>query len=247
MSPLFHRLDSSFGDKRLICFPFAGGYSSSFRPLNSWLKDDCQMVVAEPPGHGTNQMPLVENFERLADLYFDALLPMLDEPFVLFGHSMGGLVAFRLAQLLEMHEINPKAVIISAVQPPDHKRKKLSRLDDDAFLDYVIKLGGIPSELAREREVLNYFLPAFRADFKALESYKPVNVPLTQTPVHIFNGDLDQECMNDAYGWKDWANQVEFHTFKGGHMFLLSETERVTQTMRSIISEKAAYREKVRS
>lgn len=205
------------------------------------------MAVAEPPGHGTSQMPLVENFERLVDLYFEDLLPMLDKPFVLFGHSMGGLVVFRLAQRLEKYDINPEAVIISAVQPPDIQRKKLSRLDDDAFLDYVIGMGGIPSELAQAREVLDYFLPAIRADFKALESFKPVDQPLSRAPVHIFNGDLDQECKSDAYGWKDWANQVEFHTFKGGHMFLLSETEKVTQTMRSIISEKAAYRERVRS
>lgn len=99
------------------------------------------MLAIEPPGHGTNQMDLVDDFETLVGMYQTALEPKLTRPFVLFGYSMGGMVAYRMAQKLEKAGIYPKAVIISAIQPPDIKRKKVSHYDDDAFLDHIIQLG----------------------------------------------------------------------------------------------------------
>lgn len=59
------------------------------------------MTAAEPPGHGTNLMPLETSIDRLAELYKEGLTGKLNRPFILFGHSMGGLVVYRLTQLLE--------------------------------------------------------------------------------------------------------------------------------------------------
>ncbi|RCK09747.1 hypothetical protein DT075_33400 [Bacillus licheniformis] len=61
---------------QLICFPFAGGYSASFRPLHEHLKTDFDMLAIEPPGHGTNRMALVDNLEKLADLYIAYAKPL---------------------------------------------------------------------------------------------------------------------------------------------------------------------------
>lgn len=123
MVQLFKSFDTT-EKTQLICFPFAGGYSASFRPLHTYLQGECEMLAAEPPGHGTNQMSPVEDFEQLVSLYKQELNLHPDRPFVLFGHSMGGMVAFRLAQKLEREGIYPQAVIISAIQPPHVERKK---------------------------------------------------------------------------------------------------------------------------
>jgi external thioesterase TEII len=235
MSRLIQQISSSSTNAQLICFPFAGGYSASFRPLQPLLQDHCDLLVAEPPGHGCNRMPLVESLEALVDMYMGDLIPKLGKPFVLFGHSMGGLVVYRLAQKLEQKGVFPDAVIISAVQPPHTKRKTLSHLDDAAFLNYVIDIGGVPAELVKAREVLEYFLPAIKADFKALETFEHSDHSLIQAPVHILNGEKDAPCMQDAAGWRQWAKQIRFYTFHGGHMFLLTETERVAKTIRSIL------------
>ena len=91
------------------------------------------MLAIEPPGHGTNRMALVDNLEKLADLYIAALKPRLSSQFVLFGHSMGGMVVYRLAQKLEQEGIFPAAAVISAIQPPHIQRQKVSHQKDDAF------------------------------------------------------------------------------------------------------------------
>jgi external thioesterase TEII len=243
MSRLIQQLSSSSTNVQLICFPFAGGYSATFRPLQPLLQDHCDLLVAEPPGHGSNRMPLVERLETLVDIYLEALIPQLGKPLVLFGHSMGGLVVYRLAQKLEQRGIFPEAVIISAVQPPHTRRKTLTHLDDGAFLDYVIDIGGVPAELVKAREVLEYFLPAIRADYKALETFEHTDHSLLQAPVHILNGEKDEPCMQDAAGWRQWTKRIRFHTFQGGHMFLLSETERVAKTIQSILSLETTWKE----
>jgi external thioesterase TEII len=243
MNRLIRQLSTSSTNIQLICFPFAGGYSATFRPLQPLLQDHCDLLVAEPPGHGSNRMPLVESLETLVDIYLEALIPQLGKPLVLFGHSMGGLVVYRLAQQLEQRGIFPEAVIISAVQPPHTRRKTLTHLDDGAFLDYVIDIGGVPAELVKERAVLEYFLPTIRADFKALETFEHTNHNLLHASVHILNGEKDEPCMQDAAGWRRWTNRIRFHTFQGGHMFLLSETERVAKTIQSILSLETTRKE----
>lgn len=44
MSQLFKSFDAS-EKTQLICFPFAGGYSASFRPLHAFLQGECEMLT----------------------------------------------------------------------------------------------------------------------------------------------------------------------------------------------------------
>lgn len=239
MVQLFKSFDTT-EKTQLICFPFAGGYSASFRPLHTYLQGECEMLAAEPPGHGTNQMSAVEDFEQLVSLYKQELNLHPDRPFVLFGHSMGGMVAFRLAQKLEREGIYPQAVIISAIQPPHVERKKVSHLDDEKFLAHIIELGGMPQELVENKEVMSFFLPSFRSDYRALESFRPSDSHMIQSPVHIFNGRKDKKCIKDADGWKKWGDNPVFHEFSDGHMFILSETEKVAERIYEIINRSTA-------
>lgn len=236
MNDLIKRFGYPSDHTHFICFPFAGGYSAAFRPLHDSLQDRFEVLAAEPPGHGSNRSPLVDDLERLVSMYEAALLPQLRKPFILFGHSMGGIVAFRLAQILESKGFFPEAVIISAVQPPDIKRPVRSQMEDGAFADYVIGLNGIPPELAKNREMLGFFLPPFRSDFKALETFRPSDMTRVQSEMHIFNGNEDEACVLDADGWARWGQRVAFHRFPGGHMYLQSETKQVSDTIRSLFA-----------
>jgi surfactin synthase thioesterase subunit len=164
-----------------------------------FLQGECEMLAAEPPGHGTNQTSAIEDLEELTDLYKQELNLRPDRPFVLFGHSMGGMITFRLAQKLEREGIFPQAVIISAIQPPHIQRKKVSHLPDDQFLDHIIQLGGMPAELVENKEVMSFFLPSFRSDYRALEQFELYDLAQIQSPVHVFNG-LDDKKMHTRCG-----------------------------------------------
>lgn len=46
-------------------------------------------------------------------------------------------------------------------QPP-----KVSQLPRDALVDHLVNLGGMPAELRDQTELVDYFLPPIRADYR---------------------------------------------------------------------------------
>ena len=237
MNQLFKTFEKKSDLIQLICFPFAGGYSASYRPLFEQLKDTAEVIAAEPPGHGTNLMPLETSIDRLAELYKEGLTGKLNRPFMLFGHSMGGLVVYRLTQLLEKEGINPAAVIISAIQPPQTKRQMLTHLSNEAFVQHIAEMGGIPKELLENKPMMDYFTPSLRADYQALESFQHTDKTIIESPVYLLNGKQDKKCMEDADGWLTWANAIERTDFEGGHMYINTHLEQFAEHMRHVIEQ----------
>ncbi|MFS0655875.1 thioesterase II family protein [Bacillus sp. 179-C3.3 HS] len=235
MNPLFKTFEKKPDLIQLICVPFAGGYSASYRPLFEQLKDVAEITAAEPPGHGTNLMPLISSIDRLAELYKEGLTGRLQRPFLLFGHSMGGLVVYRLTQMLEKEGIHPAAVIISAVQPPQTKRKVLTHLSDEAFVQHIAEMGGIPKELLENKPMMDYFTPSLRADYQALETFQHIDQTIIESPVYLLNGRQDEKCIEDASGWLPWAKTIERTDFDGGHMYINTHIEQFSEHMRQII------------
>ncbi|WP_394158232.1 thioesterase II family protein [Bacillus altitudinis] len=237
MNQLFKTFEKKSDLIQLICFPFAGGYSASYRPLFEQLKDTAEVTAAEPPGHGTNLMPLETSIDRLAELYKEGLPGKLNRPFILFGHSMGGLVVYRLTQLLEKEGIDPAAVVISAIQPPQTKRQILTHLSNEAFVQHIAEMGGIPKELLENKPMMDYFTPSLRADYQALESFQHTDKTIIKSPVYLLNGKQDKKCMEDADGWLTWANAIERTDFDGGHMYINTHLEQFAQHMRHVIEQ----------
>ncbi|MEC2039328.1 alpha/beta fold hydrolase [Bacillus altitudinis] len=237
MNQLFKTFEKKSDLIQLICFPFAGGYSASYRPLFEQLKDTAEVTAAEPPGHGTNLMPLETSIDRLAELYKEGLTGKLNRPFILFGHSMGGLVVYRLTQLLEKEGIDPAAVVISAIQPPQTKRQILTHLSNEAFVQHIAEMGGIPKELLENKPMMDYFTPSLRADYQALESFQHTDKTIIESPVYLLNGKQDKKCMEDADGWLTWANAIERTDFEGGHMYINTHLEQFAEHMRHVIEQ----------
>ncbi|MCA0118132.1 thioesterase II family protein [Bacillus sp. RSS_NA_20] len=237
MNQLFKTFEKKSDLIQLICFPFAGGYSASYRPLFEQLKDTAEVTAAEPPGHGTNLMPLETSIDRLAELYKEGLTGKLNRPFILFGHSMGGLVVYRLTQLLEKEGIDPAAVVISAIQPPQTKRQILTHLSNEAFVQHIAEMGGIPKELLENKPMMDYFTPSLRADYQALESFRHTDKTIIKSPVYLLNGKQDKKCMEDADGWLTWANAIERTDFEGGHMYINTHLEQFAEHMRHVIEQ----------
>ncbi len=90
--------------RHLFCFPYTGGSASLFRPwvTAGLLSPGIEVHAIELPGRGTRQNePPITEFTELTDPLSDALLPFAKKDIVLFGHSLGGLMAFEVARQLQ--------------------------------------------------------------------------------------------------------------------------------------------------
>jgi surfactin synthase thioesterase subunit len=83
---------------RLFCLPYGGRGASVFRAWATALPEDIDVCPVQLPGREERwRERLLEDCEEAVGLLAEALTPYTDRPFAFYGHSMGALLAYRLA------------------------------------------------------------------------------------------------------------------------------------------------------
>lgn len=218
---------------RLFCLPYAGGGALTYRTWADSLPSSVAVCAVELPGRGTRlrEKPFTR-MESLVQAIATALLPQLDEPFALFGHSMGAIVSFELARLLcQNYGISPVYLFVSGRRAPQipHPKPPTYNLPEPAFLAELRRLNGTPKAVLENEELLQLLLPTVRADFEALETYIYRAQPLLECPIAAFGGLSDTETNIDNL--EAWANQTtaafSLQMLPGEHFFLSSAQSQV--------------------
>ncbi|WP_326594995.1 thioesterase II family protein [Streptomyces sp. NBC_01803] len=211
---------------RLFCLPYAGGGASAYRAWGDLASGRIQVCPLEVPGRGRR---LAETpFNRLRPLVgalADALRAHLDRPFAIFGHSMGGLLAFELTRTLRRRGWPlPEHLFVSGAAPPDVPRTRppVHAASDEEVKAELRRLGGTPGELLDDDEVMELMLPTLRADFSVLETYEYRAEPPLPVPMTVFGGTADPLVAPAAlHGWRRQAGAgSRLELLPGGHFFL---------------------------
>lgn len=215
---------------RLFCFPHAGGGASLFRSWSAHLAPHIEVCPVQLPGRESR---LTEKpFSQIAPLVqtlTEILRPYLDKPFAFFGHSMGSLISFELAQSFEQEGLVPIHLFAAshrAPQLPDPDPPTY-HLPQDAFIEEVRRLKGTPEEILQNTELLQILLPLLRADFELCETYQYTPASPLSCPITAYGGLLDQEVPREMLAaWdKQTSSTFKYRFFPGGHFFWLKEPE----------------------
>ncbi|MDO3410490.1 alpha/beta fold hydrolase [Saccharibacillus sp. CPCC 101409] len=223
---LLHRVKKGSGGRQVVCFPYLGGHSGSFDELAATLPDDVEVCVFNPPGHGLSRDLPFEHALPLLGAYAEELAGAIKPGCVWFGHSLGGIAAYYMACKLvgeKRIEAGSFHLALSACNAPDELAEQShGELPDDLLIDRLVSYDGIPAELAREKDLLAYFLPTVRADFKLLRSFVELESFKLPVSVSYFWGTRDRTVpLGSVLKWSAYLEQVRLFAIpQGSHMFI---------------------------
>jgi pyochelin biosynthesis protein PchC len=226
---------------RLICFPHAGGAASAFRNWPRHLPGDVEVLAACYPGReGRLDEPPIARMDRLVEPLVDVLLPLLDRPLALFGHSMGASVAHEVAiRLNERPDAVLAGLFVSSRVPP-HRLEEPEKLEDDeALIEEILRLGHGNAEVFDDPELRDLVLPAIRGDYRIVATYPRGPRDAIPVPVTAYGGTADPDVsMEDVRAWST-ATTVTFdcRVFPGGHFYLDRHEMRLVQDIAHRLTE----------
>jgi medium-chain acyl-[acyl-carrier-protein] hydrolase len=171
---------------------------------------------------------------RLVHQLAHELAPLARGDFSFFGHSMGALVAFELAHAWRGEGRSPRRLWLSGRPPPEvsSPRPLLHSLPDSAFVRALQeRYGALPTSVLADRGLLALVLPALRADFSAVETYRLSEREPLAVPLSIVHGRDDPWLRGGAAsGWaRHTSAGMHEHAFPGGHFYLESSLEAVAR------------------
>ncbi|NKB16719.1 MAG: alpha/beta fold hydrolase [Sphingomonadales bacterium] len=187
-------------------------------------------------------------------LFLDHVLPEIeaataDLPVILFGHSVGAVVAFEVARRLEaVGRTTVMHVIVSGHAEPSvaHGARSMSHLPDDQLLAEVAALGLLREDMLDANGVAEVILPPIRADFALAEGYHPAPEVQIAAPLTALGG-VDDPIV-DATQLGAWATRTaarcKVHTIPGGHFFTQSARAEVLAIIAGIATDCYAARPK---
>ena len=211
----------------MYCLPSAGSSASMYAAWSQAAPDWLQVRAVEYPGHGARMNePLTHNADRIVE-HIASAIAADNRPFILFGHSVGAAVAWRVvARLKELDQLHRLLLLVVSGRPAplhlerDSRRHELPR---DQFIDEVRKYSGLPDDIQQNTEIMDFFLPIIRNDFHMNDVLSqhvpdPVDIPLL-----VFSGADDDDTSKPMamQDWEKYSTRWLGHTrYPGGHFFL---------------------------
>lgn len=231
---------------RLFCFPHAGGGASSFNGWRKLLPAGIELATIQLPGREDRQAeaPVTDIGDLIAAL-LPHIEPLTGLPFLLYGHSLGAIVAFDL--LREMRRCRlpmPRALIVSGRRAPQlplsHKAHGLG--PDAEFADYLRLMGATPKAILDRPHWRDRLFPTIRADLNISDLYEYIDEPPLDCPIQCFPG-RDDPLVSGAE-WRAWAAQTTagftLAELPGGHFFPTTEQAVIAGEAVSRLAEAAA-------
>ncbi|NEC87986.1 thioesterase II family protein [Streptomyces sp. SID12501] len=217
---------------RLYCFAHAGAGVSAF---HSWARSIGPGVEPVPvllPGRERRRREprLTDRDSLVADL-MDRIHVTSGQPYAIYGHSLGAMVAHTLVQALHEEGLPlPALLAVGACPPPDETSRLADACDssDEDLMELLRTLGALPEGAEARRYWRRASLPVLRDDLRlagalrvaartAAASHGPLPVPLLAV-----SGNRDPLVSPaTAGGWRRWsAGPVATRTVNGDHFFV---------------------------
>ncbi|WP_377273144.1 thioesterase II family protein [Peterkaempfera sp. SMS 1(5)a] len=215
----------------LFCLGFCGGGTGAYLPWTAAVPDDTELAAICYPGReGRFTEEFAADWEELVQDSLSAVLSAADRPYVLFGHSLGGWMAFDLAvRIKECGGRAPDSVVVSSANSP---RRQLDGHDmwpnspreghsDAELMGWMQSFGLIPQHALDDPDLREMALDLMRADLHVRDSFTYRAGSALDVPLQLFTGESDEVIEpNTADHWRELARGGFRHdVLPGSHFY----------------------------
>jgi surfactin synthase thioesterase subunit len=211
-----------------VCLGYSGGGTAPFRPWAAQLPDDTELVLVCYPGREARfTEPYATQWDPLCEEVVDAVVTELaNRQYMLFGHSMGAVMAFEVAARAERRGRGPVALTVSASEAPtdwplrDGTPPHLGQSNEE-LVHWMSTVGQLPQELLDEPEMVEVACSLLRADLIVNDTYRYREGTTVRAPMQVIYGVEDgKEPARNAERWtKLAAGRVRVDELPGGHFY----------------------------
>ncbi|MFC8491721.1 thioesterase II family protein [Streptomyces sp. NPDC057235] len=215
------------GAPTLLCVPFAGAGPSFFHPWRDLAAGRWRVTSVELPGRERRILEEpYRNVQEAAKGAIDDVVADLGEGSraVLFGHSLGAVLAYELAHLLGARGVRVERLVVSGSPGPWTRReRRASGLEDEEFLARVEEFAGFRHEALDHPEMRELILPVLQADCEMHEDYVPSTDDPLPVPITSLRGTVDGlVTAEEARQWHAATTaSFDYVEFPGDHMYLV--------------------------
>lgn len=217
----------------LLCVPFAGAGPSFFHPWRELSAGRWRITSVELPGRERRVMETpYRNVIEAAKDSVDDIVADLGEGArtVLFGHSLGAVLAYELVHLLSTRDVHVERLVVSGSPGPwTQRERRAAGLPDDEFLARVEEFAGFRHEALDHPEMRELILPVLQADCEMHESYVPSTDEPVSVPICSLRGNSDGlVSAEEAQQWRAaTTSDFSYLEFPGDHMYLVDQGREV--------------------
>lgn len=228
---------------RSICFPYAGAGTSVFRKWPAQLPDSMEWWTVSLPGRGTRFLEApAHDIGAIADAVSEELAQFSEKPYVMFGHSMGALLAFEVTRRLrDRGKELPLCLFVSGNRAPQlqHTTPRIENPATSDLREVLMRLNGTDATVMENPELMELLLPALRADLTVCQNYRYVEADRLACPIVAFAGQDDEEAPASLMqGWEQQAaGGFRLLVLPGDHFFFQADPERFLQKFSRLVGE----------
>ena len=221
-------------DMKLFTLAFAGGSASYYLNWKPFLHKEIELIPLELAGRGGRiGESLNSDIDDMVEDVFRRIDKRKYNDYMFFGHSLGALLAFKLALKIKENDLPmPEHIFFSGRYSPNtykSNEKILHTLSNEDFKMEILEMGGTSTEIFEHPELTNLFLPILRNDIKIAETYGFVDNSLSiDCDFSILTGKEENYSIEQIEGWRKLTSQnCSFYQFEGGHFFINEERAKI--------------------
>ncbi|ORM94945.1 hypothetical protein HA50_16970 [Pantoea cypripedii] len=169
------------------------------------------------------QEPFITDVETCARVLAPLIAEVDAGNLAFFGHSLGALIAFETALLLDASGFNIPTLFLSGHEWQDSPcADQLYVSTDETLLHAVREMGGPGIALFEQQEFRELVFPILRADLMMAERYICREHKIFHGNLYVIAGDVDPYI--DQHKLERWEKQCrgkfQLSFFPGGHFYL---------------------------